>query len=350
MTKKSIKSRYTIEYVNPESPAYKKSSSAWWLFIFTMIGLLALGLTASVFYPFKTTEQLLIPVVAVDPQEESLDEPIDIEEDEDEQEPFGDLTLAEEEKEVALKEVKQLTLQNKKLQEEQQKSIKQLAENGKLTKGIDEIKTQLDAEKNKNKNLDAQLAIYKSKNSELLDLLAEAEKRYNSVLSKLNKKEPQEGENKTVTERVTSYKAISDEIEEIEHSKPQKPNPSGNSQVDSIVAAMQGIKKNTAKIDKTKESSKESKTSNENTEPLHEKLQKQIGRLNKNTKLEISKSNASSKEVRSIVVKKGETLWDIAERMYGNGSEYKRIIDANPQITKNGRTILKVGQTIRVPI
>lgn len=60
-------------------------------------------------------------------------------------------------------------------------------------------------------------------------------------------------------------------------------------------------------------------------------------------------SNVRSNAVRSIIVKKGETLWGIAKRAYGDGKHYTKILKANPQITKNKPFRLIVGQVIRVP-
>ena len=64
--------------------------------------------------------------------------------------------------------------------------------------------------------------------------------------------------------------------------------------------------------------------------------------LNKESK---TRSNA----VRSVVVKKGETLWSIAKRAYGDGKHYKKILKANPQLTRRRKLFLVIGQVIRVP-
>ncbi len=50
---------------------------------------------------------------------------------------------------------------------------------------------------------------------------------------------------------------------------------------------------------------------------------------------------------RMYTVKKGENLWKIAARVYGDGTKFKRIQSANPQI-KNPDD-LKAGETIRLP-
>lgn len=48
------------------------------------------------------------------------------------------------------------------------------------------------------------------------------------------------------------------------------------------------------------------------------------------------------------VVKKGDTLWKIAESYYGDGSLYKKIFEANKDILKDPN-VIKVGQKLRIP-
>lgn len=52
-------------------------------------------------------------------------------------------------------------------------------------------------------------------------------------------------------------------------------------------------------------------------------------------------------EMRIIVVKKGDTLGKLAKRAYGNVMEYKKIYQANPEITRPDR--IYVGQKVRIP-
>ena len=49
---------------------------------------------------------------------------------------------------------------------------------------------------------------------------------------------------------------------------------------------------------------------------------------------------------QKYTVKKGDTLWSIAQRTYGDGKQYRKIISANPSI--KGERVL-VGQTITLP-
>ncbi len=47
-------------------------------------------------------------------------------------------------------------------------------------------------------------------------------------------------------------------------------------------------------------------------------------------------------------VVKGDTLWKIAEKYYGDGNLYTNIFEANRDILKDPNTI-QVGQKLRIP-
>ncbi|MBP7764907.1 MAG: LysM peptidoglycan-binding domain-containing protein [Deltaproteobacteria bacterium] len=47
-------------------------------------------------------------------------------------------------------------------------------------------------------------------------------------------------------------------------------------------------------------------------------------------------------------VKKGDTLWKISEKYYGDGSLYKKIFEANRDILKNP-DMIQVGQKLHIP-
>ncbi|RYD51440.1 MAG: peptidoglycan-binding protein LysM [Sphingobacteriales bacterium] len=47
-------------------------------------------------------------------------------------------------------------------------------------------------------------------------------------------------------------------------------------------------------------------------------------------------------------VKKGDTLWAIADKYYGNGAQYKAIVEANQPMIKDENEIYP-GQTLRIP-
>jgi len=60
-----------------------------------------------------------------------------------------------------------------------------------------------------------------------------------------------------------------------------------------------------------------------------------------------SEVTVRTNEMRIIVVKKGDTLGKIAKRAYGNVMEYKRIYQANPEVTRPDR--IYIGQKLRIP-
>ena len=47
-------------------------------------------------------------------------------------------------------------------------------------------------------------------------------------------------------------------------------------------------------------------------------------------------------------VKKGESLWKIAEQYYGDGNLYPKIFDANRDVLKDPNRI-NIGQKLRIP-
>lgn len=49
---------------------------------------------------------------------------------------------------------------------------------------------------------------------------------------------------------------------------------------------------------------------------------------------------------KTYIVKKGDTLWSIAQKTYGNGNQYKKIVAANPSIKGDK---VGVGQKITLP-
>lgn len=47
-------------------------------------------------------------------------------------------------------------------------------------------------------------------------------------------------------------------------------------------------------------------------------------------------------------VKKGDTLWKIAEHYYGDGNLYKDIFEANRDILEDPN-VIKIGQKLKIP-
>ena len=54
-------------------------------------------------------------------------------------------------------------------------------------------------------------------------------------------------------------------------------------------------------------------------------------------------------EVQYYVVAKGDSLWKIAEKFYGNGSKYTGIFEENREVIKDPDLIFP-GQKIRIPM
>jgi hypothetical protein len=75
--------------------------------------------------------------------------------------------------------------------------------------------------------------------------------------------------------------------------------------------------------------------------------------LTSNNRRDISQKESINKSVhighvRTIVVKKGDTLYTLAEKAYGNASYYRLIFDANPKVLKSKKD-LYIGQVLRIP-
>ena len=59
-------------------------------------------------------------------------------------------------------------------------------------------------------------------------------------------------------------------------------------------------------------------------------------------------AGAGGKEAEFVLIQSGDTLWGIAERVYGNGARYQEIFEANREVIENPDLIYP-GQKIRIP-
>ena len=64
-------------------------------------------------------------------------------------------------------------------------------------------------------------------------------------------------------------------------------------------------------------------------------------------KTRVESPQAPTPQNESYIVKKGDTLWALAKYYYGDGSKYKLIASANPQITNPN--LIYVGQVLVIP-
>jgi len=60
-------------------------------------------------------------------------------------------------------------------------------------------------------------------------------------------------------------------------------------------------------------------------------------------------SPAPKTQPKTYTVKKGDTLWGIAKKYYGNGSLYPKVFEANKGILKNPN-IIQIGQVLTLPV
>lgn len=65
-------------------------------------------------------------------------------------------------------------------------------------------------------------------------------------------------------------------------------------------------------------------------------------------KVVIVSGESLSGEDEFYVIQKGDTLWKIAGKTYGNGSKYTAIVEANKEVIKDADKIFP-GQKIRLP-
>lgn len=62
------------------------------------------------------------------------------------------------------------------------------------------------------------------------------------------------------------------------------------------------------------------------------------------------KTTTSSKATaKTYTVKKGDCLWNIAKKFYGNGAKYTTIYNANKSIIGSNPNVIKAGQVLTIP-
>ncbi len=114
---------------------------------------------------------------------------------------------------------------------------------------------------------------------------------------------------------------------------------------------------NTKKVDTFNKVIVEQKSSNDELSQLSAEIDtilqsEDVKKEEKNLKFKKAldrEANLRAKELRFIVVKRGDTLSSIAYRAYGRASAYMKIYKANPDLVKNPNRIY-VGMKLRVPV
>ncbi|QNS15270.1 peptidoglycan-binding protein LysM [Mannheimia bovis] len=64
--------------------------------------------------------------------------------------------------------------------------------------------------------------------------------------------------------------------------------------------------------------------------------------------LQLAREEQLAGDDEFYVIQKGDTLWEIATKAYGNGAKYKAIVEANKEVIKDENKIFP-GQKIRIP-
>ena len=65
------------------------------------------------------------------------------------------------------------------------------------------------------------------------------------------------------------------------------------------------------------------------------------------TPVEEMETSPAVTENKTYTVQSGDTLWGIAKKFYGNGSQYAKIVSANPQISNPN--LIYAGQVFNIP-
>jgi len=65
--------------------------------------------------------------------------------------------------------------------------------------------------------------------------------------------------------------------------------------------------------------------------------------------LDLSIDPSLAPPVRTYTVVKGDSLWKIADKHYGNGSQYPKIIAGNPGQLKDENSVIHPGDVLVIP-
>ncbi len=66
-------------------------------------------------------------------------------------------------------------------------------------------------------------------------------------------------------------------------------------------------------------------------------------------KADIGVDASLPKPTRTYTVEKGDSLWKIAAKFYGNGAEYPKIIQGNPERLKDEKSVIHPGDVLVIP-
>lgn len=81
-------------------------------------------------------------------------------------------------------------------------------------------------------------------------------------------------------------------------------------------------------------------------EPIVRKVEKKANAVKGVTN---GRPSQDKKTPKSHTVKKGDTLWAIAKRTYGNGADFSKIYEANKAVIGKNPNLIKPGQKLNLP-
>jgi nucleoid-associated protein YgaU len=62
-----------------------------------------------------------------------------------------------------------------------------------------------------------------------------------------------------------------------------------------------------------------------------------------------SRIEPKDNECMTVTVKKGDSLWNIADNLTGDGERWHELIDANPNLELSEDYVIQPGQILHVP-
>ena len=77
-------------------------------------------------------------------------------------------------------------------------------------------------------------------------------------------------------------------------------------------------------------------------------VKKSSGKKTKSGKQQVKAQSKKKATSRKYTVKRGDTLWNIAKKYYGNGAKYPTIVNANKKTIKNPN-VIQVGWVLTIP-
>jgi nucleoid-associated protein YgaU len=175
---------------------------------------------------------------------------------------------------------------------------------------------------------------------ELMEMLLDQVKELNKSGVKISTKLTVNGDEGELVESLNSIEV--DKVDQTQESVPTS-DPTQTVKNDSNTQHIDNYNKVT--VDATKENDDRTKNLQNIVYSIDSKVKNEL-ELSKTVQNEITQR---AKEMRVIVVKRGDTLSKIAKRAYGDPSYYTIIYEANPHLIKNPNKIY-IGQKLRVPL